>query len=92
VLLRVRRRARAEARDQASLAADSVQRPPGMSRGEWRPLLRKRREAWRTPPLDTLPRPELSTARRIGLLTLRGYIVFAIVIVVLKLVQVTAGH
>ena len=92
VLLRVRRRARAEARDQASLAADSVQRPPGMSRGEWRPLLRERREAWRTPPLDTLQRPELSTARRIGLLTLRGYIVFAIVIVALKLVQVTAGH
>src|SRR5579875_610460 len=85
LLLRVRRRARAEARDEASLAADSVQRPPGLSRGEWRTLLRERRVSWRTPPLDTLERPALSTARRIGLLTLRGYIVFAIVIVALKL-------
>ena len=42
--------------------------------------------------LDTLQRPALSMARRIGLLTLRGYIVFAIVIMVIKLVQVTAGH
>ena len=92
VLLRVRRRARAEACDEASLAADSVQRPPGRSRGEWRTLLRQRREAWRTPALETLQRPALSTARRIGLLTLRGYILFAIVIVALKLVQVTAGH
>jgi hypothetical protein len=47
---------------------------------------------WRTPALDTLQRPALSTARRIGLLTLRGYILFAIVIVALKLVQVAAGH
>ena len=38
------------------------------------------------------PNPALSTTRRVGLLTLRGYILFAIVIVALKLVQVTAGH
>jgi hypothetical protein len=92
VLLRVRRRSRAEARDEASQAADSVQRPPGMSRGEWRTVLRERRESWRTPALDTLQRPVLSATRRIGLLTLRAYILFAIVIVALKLVQVTAGH
>jgi hypothetical protein len=53
VLLRVRRRARAGTCDEASLAAASGQRPPGMSRSEWRPLLRQRRESWRTPALDT---------------------------------------
>jgi len=78
--------------DSASLAPDSNQRPPGMSRPEWRAILRDRRTAWHTPRLDTLPRPALTAARRVGLLTLRGYIVFAIVIMAIKLVQVTTAH
>ncbi len=49
-----------------------------------------RRIAWRTPRLETLERPALSAARRIGLLTLRGYMAFAIVIIAVKLVQVTS--
>ena len=67
-------------------------RPPGMDRAQWRRELRERRVAWRTPRIDTLQRPALSMARRIGLLTLRAYIVFAIVIMVIKLVQVTTAH
>jgi Mn2+/Fe2+ NRAMP family transporter len=74
------------------LASDSNRRPPGMKRAEWRPLLRERRVSWRTPRLDTLERPALSLPRRIGLLTIRGYILFAIVIVVIKLVQVATAH
>jgi len=77
------------------VAADdpgSNRRPPGMDRGRWRQELRERRVAWRTPRIDSLPRPALSLARRIGLLTLRGYIVFAVVIMVIKLVQVTTAH
>ena len=34
----------------------------------------------------------MSMARRIGLLTLRGYIAFAIVIMVIKLIQVATAH
>ena len=34
----------------------------------------------------------MSMARRIGLLTLRGYIIFAVVIMVIKLIQVTTAH
>ena len=63
-----------------------------MDRAQWRAELRKRRVAWRTPRLETLQRPALSMARRIGLLTLRGYIIFAIVIMVIKLIQVTTAH
>jgi NRAMP (natural resistance-associated macrophage protein)-like metal ion transporter len=70
----------------------SNRRPPGMDRAQWRQELRERRVAWRTPRIDTLQRPALSMARRIGLLTLRAYIVFAIVIMVIKLVQVTTAH
>ena len=73
-----------------STAPDSNQRPPGMSRREWREILRTRRAEWRTPCLDTLQRPVFSMSRKIGLLTLRGYIVFAVVIMAIKLVEVTA--
>ena len=67
-----------------------VQRPPGTDRRKWRRILRDRRIAWRTPRLETLERPALSAARRIGLLTLRGYMLFAIVIIAIKLIQVTS--
>jgi hypothetical protein len=73
-----------------SVAPDGNQRPHGMSRHEWREVLRTRRAEWRTPRLDTLPRPVFSMSRKIGLLTLRGYIVFAIVIMTIKLAQVAA--
>jgi Mn2+/Fe2+ NRAMP family transporter len=76
-------------RKPVSTAPDGNQRPPGMSRHEWREILRTRRAAWRTPRLETLQRPAVSIQRKIGLLTLRGYMIFAIVIMAIKLVQVT---
>jgi Mn2+/Fe2+ NRAMP family transporter len=75
-----------------SLAPDSNRRPPGMTRSEWREVLRDRRTAWPTPRIDTLQWPALSVAHKIGLLTLRGYIIFAIIVVAIKLVQVTAAR
>ncbi len=77
---------------QDSLEPDSNKRPAGMSRAEWREVLKERRAAWRSPRIDTLQLPVLSIARRIGLLTLRGYVIFAIVIMAIKLVQVTTAH
>ena len=84
---------RTQGRDEAA-AGDpgGNRRPPGMDRVQWRRELRERRVAWRTPRIDTLQRPALSMARRIGLLALRGYIVFAVVIMVIKLIQVTTAH
>lgn len=73
-----------------SLGPDSNRRPPEMSQPEWRTVLRTRRAEWRTPRLDTLPRPVLSLPRQIGLLALRGYILFAIVIMAIKLVRIAA--
>jgi Mn2+/Fe2+ NRAMP family transporter len=70
----------------------SNRRPAGMDRGQWRAELRARRVGWRTPPIDTLQRPVLSMSRKIGLLALRGYIVFAIIIMVIKLIQYTTAH
>ena len=65
--------------------------PPG-TRAERRAALREERARWRTPPIGELPRPPLTPARRVGLLTLRGYIVFAVVIMVLKLIQIAGGR
>jgi hypothetical protein len=44
------------------------------------------------PHLDTLQRLTLSVARKIGLLTLRGYMLFAIIVMAIKLVQVTTAR
>ena len=45
------------------------------------------RATWRTPPPETLPRPRLSPLRRAGLLTLRGYILVAVALLVVKIVS-----
>jgi Mn2+/Fe2+ NRAMP family transporter len=71
---------------------DNNRRPPDMDRATWKEALSERRAAWRTPRIDTLERPTLSMTRRIGLLSLRGYILFAIVIMVIKLIQFTTAH
>jgi Mn2+/Fe2+ NRAMP family transporter len=42
---------------------------------------------WQTPNLVMLPRPTMSPIRRAGLFTLRGYLVVAVVFVIIKIVQ-----
>ncbi|MEU7636250.1 MULTISPECIES: NRAMP family divalent metal transporter [unclassified Streptomyces] len=50
------------------------------------------RDDWRMPPLETLPRPVFSTGHKVGLAALRSYLLLAMVLVVVKLVQVALGH
>lgn len=51
------------------------------------------RASWRMPPLALLTRPQLSTGRRLGLAVLRGYLVIAAAMVILRVVQLAlAGH
>ncbi|KAA2254468.1 divalent metal cation transporter [Solihabitans fulvus] len=66
------------------LAEDAVE---ALSRKERRALLWQDRMAWRTPALDTLDRPAFSPLRKAGLLTLRGYLVIAVVLVAVKVTQ-----
>ncbi len=49
------------------------------------------RETWRMPPLEELPKPVWSTARRAGMYTLRGYLIVAVVLLVVKVVQLALG-
>jgi Mn2+/Fe2+ NRAMP family transporter len=53
---------------------------------------RAERENWRMPALALLERPRWSTGRRVAMLTLSGYLVLAIILLVVKAVQLALGH
>jgi hypothetical protein len=44
------------------------------------------------PPLALLERPKLSTGRRLGLSVLRGYLIIASALVVVRIVELALGH
>jgi Mn2+/Fe2+ NRAMP family transporter len=46
------------------------------------------RRSWRMPPINTLAKPVVSTRRKIGLVTLRGYLIVAFALVVVKIIAV----
>jgi hypothetical protein len=62
-----------------------------LSRDERKTLTEADRATWRTPALATLDRPAFSPLRKAGLLTLRGYLIVAAVLVVVKIVQAAGG-
>ncbi|WP_308467257.1 Nramp family divalent metal transporter [Rathayibacter soli] len=56
------------------------------------PIDRSQRENWRMPPLALLAAPKLSTGRRLGLSVLRAYLLLAMVLVIVRIVQLALGH
>ncbi len=46
------------------------------------------RATWRMPPLNRLTRPEMSRQRKVGMITMRVYLLIAFALVVVKIVQV----
>ena len=50
------------------------------------------RATWRMPPLALLTKPVLSAGNRTGLTVLRGYLLIASALVVVKVVQLALGH
>jgi branched-subunit amino acid transport protein len=52
------------------------------------PVEWQKRETWRMPALNRLARPVMSTQRKVGLATLRGYLLIAFALVVVKVVEV----
>jgi Mn2+/Fe2+ NRAMP family transporter len=55
------------------------------------PLEWQRRETWRMPALHLLGKPVLSRQRKLGLVILRGYLLVAFVLVVVKVVEVAVN-
>ena len=56
------------------------------------PVDRSGRESWRMPPLAMLSKPVMSRSRKVGLTVLRSYLAIAMVLVVVRLVQVALGQ
>ena len=50
---------------------------------------KEERDAWRMPPLDELPAPNLTLSKRVWMGVLRSYLVVAVVLFVVKVVQMT---
>ena len=53
---------------------------------------RAERPTWRMPPLALLTRPQMSGARRFGLTVLRGYLCVAVILVIVRVVQLALGR
>ncbi|MGZ4510203.1 MAG: NRAMP family divalent metal transporter [Mycobacterium sp.] len=66
---------------------DELDDTPTLTRAERRALRRQDRMNWQTPSLAALARPAMSPIRRAGLFTLRAYLVVAVALVVVKIVQ-----
>jgi NRAMP (natural resistance-associated macrophage protein)-like metal ion transporter len=56
------------------------------------PIDRRGQENWRMPPLALLGKAEFSTSRKIGMAALRLYLAVAMILVIIKIVQVALGH
>ncbi len=63
-----------------------------LTRSERKALTAQDRAPWRTPALATLERPVMSPLRKAGLVTLRGYLIVAAVMVIVKIVQTATGR
>jgi NRAMP (natural resistance-associated macrophage protein)-like metal ion transporter len=64
--------------------------PPGAAATEAARVAREGRSTWTMPPLALLQRPVWSPGRRAGMLLLRGYLVLAVVLLIVKTIQL--GH
>ncbi|MBV8957013.1 MAG: divalent metal cation transporter [Solirubrobacterales bacterium] len=49
------------------------------------------KEQWTMPPLALLARPEWSTGRKVAMLTLRGYLLVSVILLIVKAVQLGGG-
>ena len=58
-----------------------------LTRAERKQIRDQDRDTWRTPALDTLPRPAFSPVRTAGMLALRGYLLLAVILVAVKIFQ-----
>jgi hypothetical protein len=56
------------------------------------PVDRSGRETWRMPPMHLLQRPTMSAGRKIGIGALRLYLALAMVLVIIRIVELAIGH
>jgi NRAMP (natural resistance-associated macrophage protein)-like metal ion transporter len=54
--------------------------------------LQRQRRTWTMPPLSLLERPKMSPMRRLAMSALRGYLVLAMLLLLVKTVELATGH
>jgi NRAMP (natural resistance-associated macrophage protein)-like metal ion transporter len=64
---------------------------PAVSTHE-QPLSKDACNTWRMPPLEELPAPQLTLSKRVWMGVLRGYLIVAVALVIVKVVQMTLLH
>ncbi|MFI5780799.1 NRAMP family divalent metal transporter [Nocardia sp. NPDC051570] len=62
-----------------------------LSRADRKQVLDADRDSWRTPALHTLARPAFSPLRTAGMIALRGYLLIAVILIGVKVVQQISG-
>jgi hypothetical protein len=50
------------------------------------------KDSWRMPPLTMLAPVQMSTARRVGMLAMWFYLGLALVLVIVRIVEIALGH
>jgi len=53
---------------------------------------RRDRENWRMPPLNVLSKPVMSAGRKVALAVLGSYMAIAMVLVIVRIIQMAIGH
>ncbi|GBE63864.1 manganese transporter [Mycobacterium sp. MFM001] len=89
-----RREAESVANELGGLVPDQVEELdeiPALTRAERTAIRNQYRANWRMPALATLARPAMSPVRRAALFALRGYLVVAVALVVVKIVEAGIG-
>ena len=74
----------------AAMAVYAVRNRAGAAAAQVADVPRDRRSTWTMPPLALLERPVWSPGRKAGMLLLRGYLVVAVLLLIVKTVQL--GH
>jgi uncharacterized membrane protein len=55
-------------------------------------LLAMDKHTWQMPPLEELTRPVWSLSRKVGMLMLRAYLLIAVILMIIKVIQLATGH
>ncbi|MFM0639793.1 divalent metal cation transporter [Paraburkholderia metrosideri] len=75
----------------ADAESSAVSGVSGVSDNE-QPFSKEARNTWRMPPLEELPAPQLTMSKRVWMGVLRGYLIVAVALVIVKVVQMTLLH
>ncbi|MFM0741353.1 divalent metal cation transporter [Paraburkholderia xenovorans] len=76
----------------ATVIVRKLRSAPAANANHERTIAKEARDTWRMPPLEDLPAPQLTLSKRVWMGVLRGYLIVAVCLVIVKVVQMTLLH